>query len=295
VRILRAVRFAAKADLRVDPPLRAGIETHRSDLARCAPARLLEEFLKLLRAGYAAKTFELLDQWSILRILLPELTEYFEGRLAIEGPAGRDGSLNRRRIFAHLEALDTLTQRGPVDDSVVLGALLFAPIADLQENAEAQEVDRHRALMDFLSSIGTHVTLTKRLTENLRQMFGAQRHLGRTKRSRRRRRTSPSSLMQRPYFASALHLFEVRQRALGLPLDEVVTWHARAHRERVDVGPPLPEAAGMAAEPGEGRDEDAGRPAPSGDEKPKSRRRGRRRSGHRKSPPSAAQLAEEPD
>lgn len=278
VRILRAVRFAAKAGLSVDDELRAGIEAHRADLARCAPARLLEEFLKLLRAGYASKTFELLESWSILEMLLPELQDYFNGILPVEGPAGGDGAQNRERVRAHLRALDEVARRGPVDDCVVVGALLLAPLEDLRQNAEARQLDRNRTVGEFLSSIGTHVTLTKRLTENLRQILGALRHLEPSKPSRRRRRTSPSTLMQRPFFASALHLFEVRERALGSPLDEVIAWQVRALRERVDVGPVLPEAEQRAStaphEPDSDVREDTAEVAPS-------KRRKRRRSGRR--------------
>jgi poly(A) polymerase len=276
VRILRAVRFAAKGDLDVDPDLRASIETHRADLSRCAPARLLEEFLKLLRAGYAAKTFELLEEWSILEILLPELQDYFRGILPLEGPAGGSGEQNRERVLAHLRALDEVARRGPVDDCVVFGALLFAPIDDLRRNAEARQLDRNRAVAEFISSIGTHVTLTKRLSENLRQILGSQRHLEPGKPSRRRRKTSPSALMQRPFFPGALQLFEIRQRALGAPLDQVVAWQARAMRERIDVGPVLPEAEREAKstrrEPEAERD-DGGATSP--------KRRKRRRSGRR--------------
>ena len=272
VRILRAVRFAAKGDLEVDPDLRASIETHRADLARCAPARLLEEFLKLLRAGYAAKTFERLETWSILEMLLPELQDYFRGILPLEGPAGGDGERNRERVLAHLRALDEVTRRGPVDDCVVFGALLYAPIEDLRHNAEARQLDRNRTGAEFISSIGTHVTLTKRLSENLRQILGAQRHLEPAKPSRRRRRTSPSTLMQRPFFPSALQLFEISQRALEASMDPVVEWQARALRERIDVGPVLPEAASKRPESQPTRDDGGAAPA---------KRRKRRRPGRR--------------
>lgn len=311
VRILRAVRFAAKADLSVDDALQAGIESHREDLARCAPARLLEEFLKLLRAGYAEKTFALLDAWKILPILLPELSDFFAGHLPIEGPAGGDGALNQARVFDHLRALDVVTRRGPVDDCVVFGALLYAPLHDLRENAEARHLDKHRVVGEFLSSIGTHVTLTKRLTENLRQILTAQRHLAAGRSSRRRRRTSPSALMQRPYFASALHLLEIRQRALDLPLDDVVAWQSRALKERIDVGPVLPEALAhrdgrrrsnspqedeelrgeeLRGEDTELAERDDGDGAPPGSKEPKKRRR--RRKGSRSRNQSTDSAAE---
>ncbi len=242
VRILRAVRFVAKAGLSVDPELETGILQHREDLRRTAPARLLEELLKLLRSGYAARTLQLMEQWGILEVLLPELSEYLGGVPPLPGPAGNDADVNRARLSAHVEALDAVVERMPVDDAVVLAALVAAPWADLQENAEASNVERSRAVAEYISRFGAQISLTKRLNEGLRQSFSLQRHLVRGAKSRRRRRVSPAALVRRPYFAEALHLFEVRQRARGLPVDDVASWQVKARRERVDVGPLLRRA-----------------------------------------------------
>ena len=51
--MLRAVAMAARLDFSIDPPIDAAIAAHRGEIARGAPARLIEEFYKLLRAGAA--------------------------------------------------------------------------------------------------------------------------------------------------------------------------------------------------------------------------------------------------
>ena len=53
VRMLRAVAMAARLDFAIDPPIDEAIAAHRREIARSAPARLMEEFYKLLRSGAA--------------------------------------------------------------------------------------------------------------------------------------------------------------------------------------------------------------------------------------------------
>ncbi len=57
VRMLRAVALAARLDFTIDPPILEAIRLHRHEIARSSPPRLLEEYYKILRAGYAEKTF----------------------------------------------------------------------------------------------------------------------------------------------------------------------------------------------------------------------------------------------
>ncbi|HJL42339.1 MAG TPA: polynucleotide adenylyltransferase PcnB [Myxococcales bacterium LLY-WYZ-16_1] len=238
VRILRAVRFTAKNELTVDPPLREAILRHREELVRCAPARLLEEFLKLLRSGIAARTVPLMHHWGVLEVLMPELAAYMDGTLFPDGPFAIPAEESRRRMQAHLEALDKLWERGPVGDAVLLASLWMAPAVTLQEAAEAEGLDRNQVLNEFLSAMGQRIAVTRKLHEQLRQIFGAQRHLGVAGRSRRRRK--PQSLVTRGFFTDAVQLYEIRLRALDLPLDPVETWRQRARQQGVDAGPPIP-------------------------------------------------------
>src|SRR5438477_1145289 len=51
VRMLRAVVFAARLDFQIDEPILDAIGTHRHEIAGAAPARLVEEYFKILRSG----------------------------------------------------------------------------------------------------------------------------------------------------------------------------------------------------------------------------------------------------
>ena len=54
--MLRAVVLSARLDFDIDEPILEAIETHRHEIGRSAPARLLEEYFKILRSGSAEKS-----------------------------------------------------------------------------------------------------------------------------------------------------------------------------------------------------------------------------------------------
>src|SRR5205807_5907770 len=62
VRMLRAVALANRLDFSLDPPIVRAIELHRHEIARSSPARLLDEYYKILRLGCAEKIFRGLAQ-----------------------------------------------------------------------------------------------------------------------------------------------------------------------------------------------------------------------------------------
>ena len=74
VRMLRAVVLAARLEFTIDEPVLEAIATHRHEIARSAPARLVEEYYKILRSGHAAEAFRQLRATGLLREITPELS-----------------------------------------------------------------------------------------------------------------------------------------------------------------------------------------------------------------------------
>ena len=75
VRMLRAVVFAARLDFTIDEPILEAMDVHGHELARAAPARLMEEYFKILRSGFAADSFQLLKDTQLMRAITPELDD----------------------------------------------------------------------------------------------------------------------------------------------------------------------------------------------------------------------------
>jgi poly(A) polymerase len=73
VRMLRAVVLAARLEFTIDEPILDSIEVYKHEIARSAPARLLEEYFKILRSGHASDAFGQLRRTGLLKAITPEL------------------------------------------------------------------------------------------------------------------------------------------------------------------------------------------------------------------------------
>jgi poly(A) polymerase len=73
VRMLRAVVMASRLDFDLDPLVIEAIAEHRQLIATASPARLLEEYYKILRSGCAEATFRGLRETGLLELITPEL------------------------------------------------------------------------------------------------------------------------------------------------------------------------------------------------------------------------------
>ncbi len=72
VRMLRAIRFAAKLGFTIERETEAPIHKLAPLLTHIPPARLFEEVLKLFSAGYGEATYDLLSDYKLLAPLFPE-------------------------------------------------------------------------------------------------------------------------------------------------------------------------------------------------------------------------------
>ena len=73
LRMLRAVRFAARFDYRIDPATLAAINRMAVHINQVSCERVREELTKMLTEGQARRAFELLDTTGLLRQVLPEI------------------------------------------------------------------------------------------------------------------------------------------------------------------------------------------------------------------------------
>jgi poly(A) polymerase len=73
LRLLRAVRFAARFGYAIDPPTFAAIRELAPQIHLVSQERIRDEILKMLTEGRARQAFELLDQTGLLEQVLPEV------------------------------------------------------------------------------------------------------------------------------------------------------------------------------------------------------------------------------
>jgi poly(A) polymerase len=73
LRLLRAVRFAARFAFEIEPETFRAIRKHAKAVDRVSPERIRDELTKMLTEGAAGNAFRLLDQTWLLQKVLPEI------------------------------------------------------------------------------------------------------------------------------------------------------------------------------------------------------------------------------
>ncbi len=227
VRMLRAVKFAARLDFTIEETTwRALLETV-GDIAKCSRARVLEEIYKLMRGGAARRSFELLMEAKLLPELMPSYLDQFR-RLAppgLLGPASKTKPGTASRLLWNLlEALDEYTSAtGQIATNGVLLAVLFAPLLDEQWlTASRQSLDR--LIDDLMAPVCNSLGVARRDRELARQILMAHRRMVESL-SRRKRRPS---LVQRQYFHDALVFLGLTVKARGGDGSELAHWQRLA-------------------------------------------------------------------
>jgi len=74
LRMLRAVRFAARFGYSIEPGTFSAIQRLAPQIGQVSCERIREELTKMLTEGHARRAFELLDQSGLLRQVLPEIS-----------------------------------------------------------------------------------------------------------------------------------------------------------------------------------------------------------------------------
>jgi poly(A) polymerase len=73
LRMLRAVRFAARFEFEIEVETEAAIRQHAPDVHQVSCERIRDELTRMLTEGHARRAFELLDRTGLLREVLPEI------------------------------------------------------------------------------------------------------------------------------------------------------------------------------------------------------------------------------
>jgi tRNA nucleotidyltransferase/poly(A) polymerase len=73
LRMLRAIRFAARFGFEIEPATMAAIQTLHALILRVSPERIRDELVRILTEGGVRRGFELLDESGLLKDILPEV------------------------------------------------------------------------------------------------------------------------------------------------------------------------------------------------------------------------------
>jgi len=103
LRMMRAVRFAAQLDFRIDSATLASIRTHASRISIVAPERVAIEFNKIMEVSKPSYGLGLLYTSGLLQEVLPEL-------IALKGIEEVEGQTHKDNFYHTLEVVDNLAK-----------------------------------------------------------------------------------------------------------------------------------------------------------------------------------------
>jgi poly(A) polymerase len=213
VRMLRAARFEAKLGFEIDPTTAEPIGRLNDLLGGVPPARLFDETLKLFLTGHGRRSFEVLRRRGLLSALLPTVDDYF---------SRHPGSLVERLLIRGLENTDSrVLADKPVTPTFLFALLLYGPIAAIIEATPPERWHELSTILDACDraarQVQSHISLPKRFSLGMREMFALQPRLEHP-RGRRALR-----VLEHPRFRAAYDLLLLRAE-FGLAPAEITDW-----------------------------------------------------------------------
>lgn len=202
VRMLRAVRFAAKLDFEIEKHSATPIRRLAPLLREIPSARLFDEVLKLFLAGRAERTFELLVEYELFAPLFPASAK------ALQANPDYTGKLIRQAL-ANTDA--RIRQGKPVTPAFLFAALLWpalpARVAQLQEKGMPAIPAMQEAAHELISEQCQRIAIPKRFTLPIREIWDMQERLP------RRQGKRADLLLENPRFRAGYDFLLLRESA----------------------------------------------------------------------------------
>lgn len=204
VRMLRAVRFAAKLNMVISPETAEPIPHLAALLNEIPPARLFEESLKLLQTGYGYLTYIKLCEYKLFQPLFPLIARNFTEH--------NDSPMERMLQQVLKNTDDRLQNSLRVNPAFLFAAMLWYPLIEhaqklTQESGLAYYDSFTLAMNDILDEQCHSLAIPKRITSLVRDIWLLQLRLP------RRQGKRAYKLMEHPKFRAAYDLLALRAEA----------------------------------------------------------------------------------
>ncbi|VAW45982.1 Poly(A) polymerase, partial [hydrothermal vent metagenome] len=214
VRMIRAIRFAAKLGFKIEAKTEAPIFELAPLLLDVSHARMFEEVLKLFHSGVAVQVFEKLRHYGLFEHLFPQTNTILSQE--------KEG-FPRMLVIEALKSTDRRIREGKsVNPSFLFSALLWEPMLQrravyLEEGLPPQEA-LYAAADDVISEQIKCTAIPKRFTAQMREIWSFQYRLP------NRHGDRAQKLREHVRFRAAYDFLGIRSAAGETELTEVFDW-----------------------------------------------------------------------
>jgi poly(A) polymerase len=256
VRIIRAVRFAAKLGFEIEPKTRAPIQGMSALLENVPPSRLFDEMIKLLQTGHSLASIDELRKQGLHRGTFPVLDTLLD--------ESRGSAAHREFVRLALADTDRRVGEGkPVAPSFLLACMLWHDVQTQWNQLKHAGEPAFPALQQAVEAIFDarigDISGRGKLGGDMREIWLMQ------PRFERRTGNAPFTLVEQPRFRAGFDFLRLRADAGEAP-DELARWwedfsladederrrlmdEARVQDGKRPAQPRSPAAAGEAAPP----------------------------------------------
>lgn len=204
VRMIRAIRFAAKLGMRIDDKIEQALPKCRELLYHVSPSRLFDESLKLFMSGYSSQVFAAMHHYTLFETLYPELGHCLRDKqyhLEVEQMLLALFKNTDNRISAHK----------PVTPAYLYAALLWYPLmrwvrqyqADGCRNLTAMD----KAIQKVIAAQNDVINIPKKFVYIIREIWLLQHQL------QNHRGKRPYKLLHQQRFRAAYDFLLLRSEA----------------------------------------------------------------------------------
>jgi poly(A) polymerase len=208
IRILRAIKFAARLEFSIEPATLEALKQTRNEIPKAASPRIVEEINRFCRGGAARRSFELLRETGVFEVILHELAEAY-GKRESSWPM----------LLALMERVDHRNRQGFVSGTgSILSALLLPAMSESfgwREDGSIEPVkgmDTRLATDELLRPLAQRLRLARKDQEHCRQTLNA---LYRMVPGKGRRRGAKRAIVNRECFHDALWILDVLRAQIG--------------------------------------------------------------------------------
>lgn len=214
VRMIRALRFAAKLDFSIHPDSEQPIYELGYLLRDIPPARLYDEVLKLFHSGKAADTLDLLIKYGLLEHLFPQTHEALQ--------KSEDGIMMELLKLSMASTDKRVNDDKPITPAFLFAAMLWQPVQNLRQKYADDDVPSAIAMQNAISTVLSQqvraISIPKRFSMVVRDIWLLQ-HRFKFRQGRHAR-----TLLQHHKFRAAYDFMCLRNKAGELNDDSCEWW-----------------------------------------------------------------------
>lgn len=133
VRMIRLLKFRARFGFDIVPEARKALLSTRHEILKSAPARILEEILRMLESGASAPFFTLMLESGMLELLYPSLTQFLKSQ------EGKEAFL----YFAAADKINLTSTKSELSRPILIACMLFPLI---KQELKAHSFDKNKPL-----------------------------------------------------------------------------------------------------------------------------------------------------